>query len=188
MAGFHAMVRLFDALMYISIVLAGGFLVLNGKIQISDLTAYVLYAGTLLQTIKRIAEFAEQFQRGMTGIERFLEIMNVEEDIKDNENAVDIQKAKGDVLFENVSFKYHDNKENVLENINLDIKAGESVAFVGPSGGGKTTLCSLIPRFYDVDSGRITLDGTDVRNISLKSLRQNIGVVQQEVYLFSGTV
>lgn len=188
LAGFHTVVRLFDSLMYISVVLAGGFLMIKGRMSAGDLTAFVLYASTLLQTIKRIVEFAEQFQRGMTGIERFLEIMNVEEDIKDSENAKELTNAKGAVQFENVTFKYHDNKDNVLENITLNIKAGENVAFVGPSGGGKTTLCSLIPRFYDVTAGRITLDGTDIRDITLKSLRNSIGVVQQDVYLFSGTV
>lgn len=188
MAGFHTVVRLFDSFMYISVVIAGGFLIIKGRMSAGDLTAFVLYANTLLQTIKRIVEFAEQFQRGMTGIERFLEIMDVKEDITDSENAVEITSVKGEVKFDNVTFKYHDNKENVLENINLDIKAGENVAFVGPSGGGKTTLCSLIPRFYDVTAGKITLDGIDVRDIKLQSLRSNIGVVQQDVYLFSGTV
>lgn len=188
MAGFHAIERLFDGLIYLSIILAGGIFVLQEKITPGDLAAFVLYATTLLQTIRRIVEFAEQFQKGMTGIERFIEIMQVEEDIKNSPDAKDVKNIKGEINMENVAFKYHDTKENVLENINLHIKAGENVAFVGPSGGGKTTLCSLIPRFYDVTNGKITLDGINIKDITLKSLRNNIGVVQQDVYLFSGTV
>ena len=188
MAAFHATVRGFDALMYISVVVIGGVFVLKNRISPADLTAYVLYANTMLQTIKRIVEFAENFQKGMTGIERFLEIMDVKEDIKDAENATELTDVKGNIRFENVTFRYEESKDNVLENINIEIKAGENVAFVGPSGGGKTTICSLIPRFYNVCQGRITIDGKDVRSLSLRSLRNNIGIVQQDVYLFSGTV
>lgn len=188
MAGFHATVRAFDALMYISVVVIGGIFMLRGSISPADLTAYVLYANTMLQTIKRIVEFAENFQKGMTGIERFLEIMNVEEDIKDAPDAIELKDVKGNIRFENVTFKYDESKVNVLEKINIDIKAGENAAFVGPSGGGKTTICSLIPRFYDVTGGRITIDGKDIRHLTLQSLRSNIGIVQQDVYLFSGTV
>lgn len=188
MAAFHAIQRLFDGLMYLSLVLAGGTLVLHNKITPGDLAAFVLFATTLLQTIRRIVEFAEQFQRGMTGIERFIELMQVKEDIKDLPGAKDVKNIKGEIKMENVTFKYHDTKENVLENINLHIRAGQNVAFVGPSGGGKTTLCNLIPRFYDVTEGKITIDGINIKDITIKSLRNNIGVVQQDVYLFSGTV
>lgn len=188
MAAFHAIQRLFDGLMYLSLVLAGGTLVLHNKIAPGDLAAFVLFATTLLQTIRRIVEFAEQFQRGMTGIERFIELMQVKEDIKDLPGAKDVKNIKGEIKMENVTFKYHDTKENVLENINLHIRAGQNVAFVGPSGGGKTTLCNLIPRFYDVTEGKITIDGINIKDITIKSLRNNIGVVQQDVYLFSGTV
>lgn len=150
--------------------------------------AYLLYVSTLLTSIRRIVEFTEQFQRGMTGIERFCQIMDAPLEIKDAPKARELKNVKGDIGFENVSFAYADDGKQVLANLNLNVKAGENVALVGPSGSGKTTLCNLIPRFYDVTSGRITVDGQDVRELTQKSLRENIGMVQQEVYLFSGTV
>jgi len=148
----------------------------------------MLYVTTLIATIRRIVEFAEQFQRGMTGIERFAEIMDTPVTIGDVPDAVPLQPGPGDIRFENVSFEYPDDHNKVLHNVSLDIRPGERLALVGPSGGGKTTLCNLIPRFYEVTSGRILIDGQDIRHVTLKSLRQDIGIVQQDVYLFSGTV
>lgn len=188
MGAFNCSTRAFDGIMYIIVVALGSWFMMKREITPADLTAYLLYASTLLASIRRIVEFTEQFQRGMTGIDRFFEIMDIEPEIKDKENAVDISDVKGDITFENVSFHYSDDENLVLSGIDLNIKAGSHVAFVGQSGGGKTTLCSLIPRFYDVTEGRITLDGRDIRDIQIKSLRKNIGVVQQDVYLFSGTV
>jgi len=150
--------------------------------------AYTMYVTTLIATIRRIIEFAEQFQRGLTGIERFLEIMDSDIEIFDGENAVEMPKPKGKIIFDKVSFEYPDDNNTVLRNLNLKINAGEKVAIVGPSGGGKTTLCNLIPRFYDVTEGKILIDGKSVTDYTLKSLRKNIGIVQQDVYLFSGTV
>ncbi len=188
MGAFNCSTRAFDGIMYIIVVALGSWFMMKREITPADLTAYLLYASTLLASIRRIVEFTEQFQRGMTGIDRFFEIMDIEPEIKDRENAVVISDVKGDITFENASFHYSDDENLVLSGIDLNIKAGSHVAFVGQSGGGKTTLCSLIPRFYDVTEGRITLDGRDIRDIKIKSLRENIGVVQQDVYLFSGTV
>ena len=188
MATFSTTIRLFDGLMYLVVIIAGGTLLTKGMITAGDLVAYTMYVSTMITTIRRIIEFAEQFQRGMTGIERFLEIMDSEIEIFDEPGAVEMPVPKGEVVFENVSFEYSDDHNEVLRNVSLKIHAGEKLALVGPSGGGKTTLCNLIPRFYDVTDGKITIDGVDIRNYTLKSLRGNIGVVQQDVYLFSGTV
>ena len=188
MAAFNTSTRLFDGLMYFVVILAGGLSLVYGAISAGDLVAYVLYVSTLIATIRRIVEFAEQFQRGMTGIERFAEIMDTPVTIGDAPDAVPLQPGPGDIRFENVSFEYPDDHNKVLHNVSLDIRPGERLALVGPSGGGKTTLCNLIPRFYEVTSGRILIDGQDIRHVTLKSLRQDIGIVQQDVYLFSGTV
>ncbi len=150
--------------------------------------AYTLYVTTLLVTIRRIIEFAEQFQRGMTGIERFAEIMDSTVEILDEPGAKPLKEVKGAISLENVSFEYPDDHNSVLKNINLSIRPGEKIALVGPSGGGKTTLCNLIPRFYDTTRGEIRIDGHELKSITLQSLRMNIGIVQQDVYLFSGTV
>ena len=188
MATFSTTIRLFDGLMYLVVIVAGGTLLTKGMITAGDLVAYTMYVSTMITTIRRIIEFAEQFQRGMTGIERFLEIMDSEIEIFDEPDAVEMPVPKGEVVFENVSFEYSDDHNEVLRNVSLKIHAGEKLALVGPSGGGKTTLCNLIPRFYDVTDGKIMIDGVDIRNYTLKSLRGNIGIVQQDVYLFSGTV
>lgn len=188
MAAFQNTIRIFDGLMYVVVIVAGGIFMIKGLIKPADLVAYTMYVSTLLTTIRRIIEFAEQFQRGMTGIERFSELMEAKIDIFDEEGAKPIQDVKGEVTFKNVSFEYPDDHTQVLSDINLTIKPGEKVALVGPSGGGKTTLCSLIPRFYDPTEGEILLDGQNIKNITLESLRSNIGVVQQDVYLFSGSV
>ncbi len=185
---FSTSTRVFDGLMYLTIIIGGGFFLMDGKILPGDMVAYVMYVSTLIATIRRIIEFAEQFQRGITGIERFLQIMDADIEIFDDEDAVDIVSPKGEIVFDNVSFEYPDDHNRVFANLNLRIHAGERLAIVGPSGGGKTTLCNLIPRFYDVSCGEITLDGRNIKKLTLRSLRQSIGVVQQEVYLFSGTV
>ena len=188
MAAFNTSTRLFDGLMYLVVILAGGLALVYGAIQTGDLVAYVLYVSTLIATIRRIVEFAEQFQRGMTGIERFFEILDTPIDIQDAPGAVPLQPGPGAIRFDHVSFEYPDDHNKVLRNVSIDIPAGQRLALVGPSGGGKTTLCNLIPRFYDVTAGRIFIDGQDIRKVTLESLRAAIGVVQQDVYLFSGTV
>ncbi len=188
MASFQDTVRIFDGIMYLVVILAGGIFMVKGLIAPGDLVAYTLYVTTLLATIRRIIEFAEQFQRGITGVERFVEIMDAEIDIFDEEGARPLKDVEGEIRFEKVSFEYPDDHNEVLDTIDLTIKKGEKVALVGPSGGGKTTLCNLIPRFYDTTSGTISIDGQDIRHVTLKSLRSNVGVVQQDVYLFSGTV
>ena len=200
MGGFQSSTRLFDGMMYIIVVVIGGlFLVWDGftigdftvkwnLISAADYIAYVLYVSTLLTSVRRIVEFSEQFQRGITGIERFTEIMDIDPEIKDAKSAQELQNVEGRVEFSNVTFKYSDDGGEVLTKLNLDVTAGETVALVGPSGGGKTTLCSLIPRFYEVTSGEIKIDGTPIKDVTLKSLRESIGVVAQDVYLFSGSV
>ena len=188
MAAFNTTTRLFDGLMYLVVIVAGGLFMLYGKIEPGDLVAYMLYVTTLLSTIRRIIEFAEQFQRGMTGIERFCEIMDADVDIFDDENAKPLENVQGRITFEHVSFEYPDDHNKVLHDLSLDVRPGEKLALVGPSGGGKTTLCNLIPRFYDATSGHVRIDGRDVKTVTLESLRRAIGIVQQDVYLFSGTV
>ena len=188
MAGFHSVTRLFDGVMYIIVVVLGAIYMIHGQITAADLIAYLLYVTTLLASIRRIVEFMEQFQRGITGIERFSEVMAEPVTITDRPGAAELTDVRGDVDFDHVRFSYEHGSGEVLTDINLHVRAGESVALVGPSGGGKTTLCSLIPRFYDVCGGAIRIDGRDVRDFTLHSLRSRIGVVQQDVYMFSGTI
>lgn len=188
MATFQTATRAFDGLMYLTVLLAGGVFLIKELITPGDLVAYIMYVSTLIATIRRIIEFAEQFQRGLTGIERFLQIMDADIEIFDEPDAAELLKPSGEIVFDNVSFAYPDDHNIVFHGLNLRVKAGEKLAIVGPSGGGKTTLCNLIPRFYDVTTGTILLDGTDIKHYTLKSLRRNIGMVQQDVYLFSGTV
>ncbi len=188
MGAFSTTTRMFDGIMYSTVVIAGSIFLIKRSITIGDLIAYLLYVTTFIATVRRIIEFSEQFQRGMTGIERFVEIIDADIEIFDEPNATDIVNPKGDIEFKNVSFEYPDDHNRVFKDLNFAIKQGEKVAFVGPSGGGKTTLCNLIPRFYDVTGGEIFLDGKNVRAYTLKSLRKSIGMVQQDVYLFSGTV
>ena len=188
MAGFHSVTRLFDGLMYILVVMAGAMFMIREKITSADLVAYLLYVTTLLASIRRLVEFTEQYQRGITGIERFAEVMEEPITIADAPGAKVLQSVEGDLRFEDVSFAYESNTGEVLSHINLHVRPGENVALVGPSGSGKTTLCNLIPRFYETTGGRILLDGTDIREYTLDSLRRQIGMVQQDVYLFSGTV
>ncbi len=187
MARFQACTRFFDGLMYVAVVVLGSVFMIKGSIGPADLVAYLLYIQTLITSIRKIVEFTEQFQKGITGIDRFNQIMSQNIDIKDSENAKELENAEGNIVFDNVTFKY-DTGDNVLSNINIDIKKGENIAIVGPSGSGKTTLCNLLPRFYELAGGNIYIDGINIKDITLKSLRDNIGVVQQDVYLFSGTV
>ena len=188
MATFQISVRLFEGVMYTVVLLGGGLFLYYKKIDAGDLIAYVMYVTTLIATVRRIVEFAEQFQRGMTGIERFAGIMDADIEIFDEPDAKPLENAKGDVVFDHVAFSYPDDGNTVFTSLDLHLHPGEKLALVGPSGGGKTTLCNLIPRFYDIDAGAILLDGEDIRHYTLKSLRQSIGMVQQDVYLFSGTV
>ncbi len=188
LAGFQSTTRLFDGIMYIMVVIIGALFMIRGEINAGDLMAYLLYVTALLTSVRRIVEFTEQFQKGMTGIERFTEVMDSKIEIKDKEDAKELKDIHGTIEFQDVSFRYDGEEEKVLSHISVQIEAGEHVALVGPSGSGKSTLCSLIPRFYDVTDGKIMIDGQDIREVTLSSLRNQIGVVQQEVYLFSGTV
>ena len=188
MARYSMSTRLFDGLMYVSTIVAGGLFMVNEKINAGDFVAYMLYVTTLIATIRRIVEFAEQFLSGITGIERFFEMLDTPVDITDKEDARELHIDSGHIVFDHVTFEYPDDNNRVLTDLNLEIHPGENLALVGESGGGKTTLASLIPRFYDVKDGAIRIDDQDVRDVTLKSLRQSIGIVQQDVYLFSGTV
>ena len=190
MGAFGTVIRAFEGLMYIVVVVAGALLLRDGAIAAGDYTAYLLYVTTLLTSIRRIVEFTEQFQRGMTGIERFFQIMDAPVEIADLPDARPLpEHLRGEVDFEKVSFHYSDDEDHeVLTDLDMHVSAGQNVAVVGPSGSGKTTLCNLLPRFYDVTGGRILIDGQDIRHTTLKSLRAAIGMVQQDVYLFSGTV
>ena len=192
MGAFHSSTRLFDGLMYILVVVMGAlFMVGIGNLPTitpSDYIAYLMFVSTLLTSIRRIVEFSEQFQQGISGIERFQEILETEPEIQDTPDAADLTDVKGHVEFCDVSFRYETETQNVLTHLDLDVAPGENIALVGPSGGGKTTLCSLIPRFYEVSSGKILVDGKDIRTVTLHSLRSCIGVVAQDVYLFSGSV
>nr|WP_243108483.1 ABC transporter ATP-binding protein [Maliibacterium massiliense] len=188
MALFNSGTRLFDGLMYVGVLVVGALFMMQGKINASDLIAYLLYITTLLTSIRRIVEFTEQFQRGMTGIERFAEIMDTQPDIVDKPCAAPLAHVRGEITFDNVSFRYADDDHEVLHAINLHVAPGDNIALVGPSGSGKSTLCNLIPRFYEVTSGSIRIDGVDIRDVTQQSLRSHIGMVQQDVYLFSGSV
>ncbi len=188
MAAFHSSTRFFDGMMYILVVVVGALFMIRGAIMPADLVAYLLYVTALLTSISRIVEFTEQFQRGMTGIERFVEVMDEPVSVTDGPGASPHVIKRGEVCFEHVSFAYEKGGEEVLSDISLAVEPGESIALVGPSGGGKTTLCNLIPRFYEPTGGRILIDGIDIRDFTLDSLREQIGIVQQDVYLFSGSV
>ena len=199
MAGFRGVTRLFDGLMYISIVFFGSLALIRGLITAGDFIAYLMYVAVLLESVRRVVEFTEQFQRGITGIERFVEVMDTEIEIEDSPDAIDMpDEVHGDIEFRDVSFAYEAGKDSaehsapagtqVLSHINIRIASGENVAVVGPSGAGKTTFCNLIPRFYDVSGGAVLVDGRDIRDYKVRSLRTKIGMMQQEVYLFSDTV
>ncbi len=187
MAEFFAGIFFLSNILNIITLSVGGFFVYRGYINIGDLVAYLLYINFFLQPIRKLTNFTQQFQDGMTGFERFVEIMKVKPSIVDKEDAVNLKEIKGKIEFKNVAFKYSE-KKFVLSNINLVIMPGETMALVGPSGGGKTTLCQLIPRFYEVNDGEILVDGINIKDIKMKSLRENIGLVQQDIFLFTGTI
>ena len=185
---FHSGMTAFTLLINIFVIVAGGVLMTKGLVQVPDFVAFLLYINVFTEPVRTLIDFTEQFQNGYTGFERFVEMINIEPDIKDKENAEPLTDVKGDIEFDDVSFRYKDGAHRVLRHINLEVPAGSYVALVGSSGGGKTTLCSLIPRFYDVTGGTIKIDGKDIRDVTLKSLRDNIGIVQQDVYMFAGTI
>ncbi len=187
MGRFFSGIKLFDGIIYIAVAIIGALFIKSGAIGTLELVTYLLYINTLLIPIRKLIDFTEQFQKGMTGFERFLEIMDIEPDIKDKEDSIELGEVQGEVVFDNVSFKY-DEGVHVLNGVDLTLKPGETVALVGPSGGGKSTICNLIPRFYDVTDGSIKIDGIDIRDIKLESLRKSIGIVQQDVYLFAGSI
>ena len=188
MGFFNSGMTAFTMLINVIVIMTGGILIAKDMVKVADYVAFLLYINIFTDPVKTLIDFTEQFQNGYSGFERFAEILALEPDIADKPDAVPLENVRGDIVFEDVSFKYHDNAHRVLRHINLDLKAGSYVALVGSSGGGKTTLCSLIPRFYDVTKGCIRIDGKDIRDVTLKSLRENIGIVQQDVYLFAGTV
>ena len=188
MAEFISGIEIISNLLNLLVITLGGYFVYKEIIDVGDLFAYTLYVNFFMQPIKRLTNFTEQLQDGMTGFARFIEVMDTEPDIVDKDNAIELTNVRGDIKFENVSFSYENDEEKILDNLNLNIENGKTIALVGPSGAGKTTLCHLIPRFYDVDEGSIYLDGKDIRDIKIKSLREKIGIVQQDVFLFTGTI
>lgn len=188
MGGYHSGLSAFTTMINLIVIITGGFLITKNMILITDLLTFLLYINIFTEPIRTLIDFTEQFQNGYSGYERFVSILEIEPDIKDKYDAVELSDIKGNIKFDDVSFKYNDNAHRVLKHINLEISSGSYIALVGSSGAGKTTLCNLIPRFYDVTKGKITIDGIDNRDIKLKNLRDNIGIVQQDVYLFAGTV
>lgn len=188
MGGYHSGLNAFISLITVTVIIYGSTLIGHQNLSIPDLIAFILYINNLIDPVKKLINFTEQFAEGITGFNRFVEMLNIEPDIKDSLEARDIKDVKGEVCFKNVSFKYKESLSYVLENIDLSVSSGEYVALVGSSGAGKTTICSLIPRFYEVSSGDIYIDNENIKDITLKSLRRNIGIVQQDVYLFAGTI
>lgn len=188
MATFHSGLSLFTNLINVAVIVGGGLLIATSGIALSDMLTFLLYVSNIIEPVKKLINFTEQFQNGITGFSRFMEVLETEPDIVDEPDAVELTDVSGEITLTDVAFRYQDTTSDVFKNINLTVPAGEYVALVGSSGVGKTTLCSLIPRFYDVTNGSITIDGKDIRKIKLKSLREHIGIVQQDVYLFAGTV
>lgn len=188
MGWYHSGLGALTTLVTIVVLVAGAALITVEKLAVTDLVTFLLYINNFTEPVKKLINFTEQFQNGYTGYERFLEIMDVQPDITDAEDAVELKQVKGEIAFEDVSFKYEEEQDCVLNHMNLKVAPGEYVAIVGSSGGGKTTMCSLIPRFYDVDDGRILLDGLDIRKIRIRDLRAQIGIVQQDVYLFAENI
>lgn len=188
MAIYHSGLGVFISFINVAVIAGGGLFITKGIIGLGDLITFLLYINNLIEPVRKLINFTEQFQNGITGFDRFMEIIDTEPDIVDKKGAKTLENVEGNIEFSQVSFQYDEANEHVFQNINLKVNAGEYVALVGSSGVGKTTLCSLIPRFYEVSSGSITVDGTDIRDVTLKSLRKNIGIVQQDVYLFAGTV
>ncbi|VBB07315.1 abc transporter [Lucifera butyrica] len=187
MGSFQAGNGLFQGLLYTAVLVSGGFFIANGSLEIGDLAVYALYIGIFMNPIDVLINFTEQFQKGYSGFKRFQEVINTTPEILERSDAVALTNVQGHIVYQDVSFRY-DQSTGVLDGVNISIDAGKTVALVGPSGGGKTTLCSLLPRFYDVNAGAIRIDGKDVRDVTLKSLRRAIGIVQQDVYMFAGTV
>ena len=188
MGTYNSGMGVFSTLITVGSLLMGAWLMMKGELSAADLVTFLLYINNFTEPVKKLVNFTEQFQNGYSGYERFVEIMNIAPDIKDKEDAKSLDRVQGEIQFEDVSFHYSENKENVLSHVNLDVKPGEYVALVGSSGAGKTTLCSLIPRFYDVTGEAVRLDGIEMRDVKLKDLRRQIGIVQQDVYLFAGTI
>ena len=188
MGGFMSSNLFFQGMMYLVTLVYGGYLIAQGEMQTGDLAMYALYIGIFISPIQILVELVEMMQKGLSGFRRFLDVMETESEIKDADDAVELKDVKGHVRYDHVSFHYSDDETPVLSDISIDIPAGKSIALVGPSGSGKTTICSLLPRFYDVTGGSITVDGKDIRGLTLKSLRSQIGMVQQDVYLFDGTI
>ena len=188
MGSFMSSNLFFQGMMYLVTLVYGGYLIAQGEMQTADLAMYALYIGIFISPIQILVELVEMMQKGLSGFRRFLDVMETESEIRDADNAAELTDVKGHVRYDHVSFHYSDDETPVLSDISIDIPAGRSIALVGPSGSGKTTICSLLPRFYDVTSGSITVDGKDIRGLTLKSLRSQIGMVQQDVYLFDGTI
>lgn len=188
MAEFITGIGIISNVLNLVVIMVGGYFVFINSIDVVDLLTYTMYVNFFLQPIRRLTDFTQQLQDGMTGFERFLEVMAIEPDIVDKEDAIELEDVEGRISFQDVSFSYGDEGDKVLDNVNLEIGAGKTVALVGPSGSGKTTMCHLIPRFYEIDKGSISLDGIDIRDLTLKSLRSSIGLVQQDVFLFTGTI
>ena len=188
MGGYNSGLTAFNTMINLIVIVSGGIMITRNAVSITDLLTFLLYINIFTDPVKTLIDFTEQFQNGYSGYERFQQILQLEPEIRDREDAIELKNVKGNISFDNVSFRYNDNAHRVLKHINLDINAGEYVALVGSSGAGKSTLCNLIPRFYEVSDGKISVDGQDIRNIKLNSLRKNIGMVQQDVYLFAGTI
>lgn len=188
MGAFQAGLGSFTTLIQVCVIVAGTYFIMHGSVDVNDLITFILYISVFTDPIRTLIDFTEQFQNGYSGFERFMEIMSIEPDIEDSEDAIEAPALKGDICFQDVSFAYNDSTPEVLSHVSMNVPAGSYMALVGSSGAGKTTLCSLIPRFYEVTSGRITIDGMDIRKMTLKSLRNQIGIVQQDVYLFAGSV
>ena len=188
MGSFMSSNLFFQGMMYLVTLVYGGYLIASGEMQTADLAMYALYIGIFISPIQILVELVEMMQKGLSGFRRFLDVMETESEIRDADNAAELTDVKGHVRYDHVSFHYSDDETPVLSDISIDIPAGKSIALVGPSGSGKTTICSLLPRFYDVTGGSITVDGKDIRGLTLKSLRSQIGMVQQDVYLFDGTI
>jgi ATP-binding cassette subfamily B protein len=188
MGSYHAWNSFFSGLLYMVVIITGGYYIAHGSLHVTELAIYILYINIYVHPLEVLINFTEQFQKGFAGFKRFVDVLETAPDIVEKPDAVSLENVRGEIEYKNVSFRYNDDEPNVLHNINIKIEAGQHVALVGPSGGGKTTLCSLLPRFYDVTAGSITIDGKDIRDLTLKSLRKSIGIVQQDVYLFGGTI
>lgn len=187
MGSFRAGTSFFEGLLFVTVLISGGLFIAQGSLRLSDLAVYALYINIIINPIDVLIEFTEQFQKGYSGFRRFVEVVDTKPEIVDRPDAVELKDVKGEIEYRDVSFSY-DADSDVLDDISIRIDAGRTVALVGPSGGGKTTLCSLLPRFYDVTAGSVLVDGTDVRNVKSKSLRDAIGIVQQDVYMFAGSI